>query len=364
MRFGIEYGTHRSFPVSGFAKGMCSECRGLKEEAHPRAVIYGQKGKVERYYWREIFKTICQMAYDWMQREGVSTKNISEFRSMFPQKYKELNKLARKHWQEYHRKTPKYSMKEKTEAEFLSEVKVASREISAKYVQIGKANRRLGRWLDSTGRLCSAEEIAIDHYKSLGYDVKTCERKLITIWIGTFLAQVIQDSNDPLLKHGFRQSTNGWTMTKRNTPLVHIWTPEDFGSQEYYRRRQEAIEDWLGKMKRAGDLCALFEKLLDESTPLRDYLWVNEEASVELGRIGLRLISPEMVTKCIRWTIQDFWARQRGWPDLFAVRNDGYLFVEVKSPLDELSSQQINWFRWATNESHIPCEICRLRKMS
>jgi len=363
-RFGVESGTQRRLPVSGFAKGMCSECRGLKEEAHPRAAIYGLKGKVERYYWREIFKTICQTAHDWMQQQGVQTKNINEFRSKFPQKYKELDKLARRYWQEYHKKRPKYSMKEETEAEFLSKVKVTSREIFAEYVQIGKGDRRLGWWINSAGQLCSAERIVIEYYKSLGYDVRTCERKLITIWVATFLAPVIQDFSDPLLRCGFRGSTRGYTMHNRNTPIICIWKPGDFGSQEYYRRRHKEIEYWLEKMEHTEDLPRLFEKLLDESTLLRDYLWVNEDTHVELGRTGLRVVPPEVILKCIKWAIQDFWNRQSGWPDLFVFRNAEYLFVEVKSPLDELSSEQMNWFRWATEESHIPSEICRLKKSS
>ena len=49
-----EYGTRKQFRVTGFAPKMCAECREEIEMPHPRAAIYGQKGKVERYYWREI----------------------------------------------------------------------------------------------------------------------------------------------------------------------------------------------------------------------------------------------------------------------------------------------------------------------
>jgi hypothetical protein len=174
---------------------------------------------------------------------------------------------------------------------------------------------------------------------------------------------LIQDPNDPLLKYGYRHSTKGLMMNNRNTPIIQVRTPEDFGSRQYYKRRHRPIEDLLRKMGCTGNPPVLFEKLLDESTPLRDYLWVNEDAYVELGRTGLRVVPPEMVWDCIKWTIQDFWVRQSGWPDLFAFRNTEYLFVEVKSPLDELSGEQMNWFRWATEESHIPCEICRLKKV-
>jgi hypothetical protein len=55
VNFAQEYGTRQQFRVTGFAAHMCAECRGETEMPHPRAAIYGQKGKVERYYWREIY---------------------------------------------------------------------------------------------------------------------------------------------------------------------------------------------------------------------------------------------------------------------------------------------------------------------
>jgi hypothetical protein len=108
----------------------------------------------------------------------------------------------------------------------------------------------------------------------------------------------------------------------------------------------------------------LFEKSLDSSTPLRDYLWVNDNEAVELGRIALKTMPKLLVLKCIDWAIRDFWHRQSGWTDLFIFKSDEFKFVEVKSPKDELSLEQMNWFKWAIEEAAIPCEILRLTKSS
>ena len=106
---GTEYGTHIAYPVTGFVGGICSECRGEIEEAHPKAAIYGLKGKVERYYWREIFKTYCNYILEWMMQNKVALADMIEFERRFPGKAKEFRKAAKKHWQDVHKTSPKYN---------------------------------------------------------------------------------------------------------------------------------------------------------------------------------------------------------------------------------------------------------------
>ncbi len=361
VRFATGYGTHKKYPVKGFARSICAECRGEKEEAHPRAAIYGQKGKIERYYWREIFKTYCGYVLDWLQQNSEQVKDILEFQAKFPKEAKELEKKAKKHWQSINKQSPKYNLKERTKAEFLSRVRVPLTKIEAKYRQIEKKGQKIGKWLNQSGELVSVEEIATEWYRSRDYTVLVCERKLISVLVATFLAHPIQDSGDPRVRPTFRSSTKGWTSQNRNTPLISILLPEDFGSAEHYKRREVAIQARIEQMKAINNLHALFDELLDDSESLRDYLWVNDEKAVELAQIALDVIPKEMIIAGIAWAIQDFWHRQPGWPDLFAYKKDNvFIFIEVKSPHDELSQEQMNWFQWAVEEARIPCEICRI----
>ena len=57
ISFGRELESQQRVPVDGFAPRICAECRGETEELHPVAEIWGRKGKVERFYWREIRRT-------------------------------------------------------------------------------------------------------------------------------------------------------------------------------------------------------------------------------------------------------------------------------------------------------------------
>jgi hypothetical protein len=363
VHFATEYGTRAEYSVTGFAPNICAECRGEKEEAHPLAAIYGRKGKIERYYWREIYKTYCGYVLDWLSQNSEQVKDIFEFQARFPDKTQEFERKAKEYWQSAHKKNPKYNLKERTEAEFLSRVKVPVTKIEAEYRQIGKDGQQIGKWVNQAGELVSVEQIAKERYASNGYQVVACERTLISVWVATFLAHTIQDSSDLQVRPTFRHSTGGWTSQNRNTRLAVINLPTDFGSSEYYKRRKTALDTSIQQLKVANSLLSLFNELMDESESLRGYLWVNDDKAIEVAQFALNVLPKELVVACIEWAVQDFWHRQPGWPDLFVYRSSDFVFVEVKSPYDELSQEQMNWFEWAIEEAHIPCEICRVQRL-
>jgi hypothetical protein len=362
VREGTEYGTQIRYPVVGFQEGICAACRGEIEEAHPMAAIYGLKGKVERYYWREIFKTYCSYVLEWMAQNDVSIKDIIEFERRFAAEAKELKKAAKKHWQNVHKTSPKYSTRETSQAAFFCEVPVSTTEVEASYIKIDKNEQKIGKWVNACGEICSVEQIALEHYRAQGYEGRFCERKLISALVGTLLAPVIQDKEDPRLQVALRNSTKGWRSDNRSTPMIAFKIPEDFGSAEYWVRRQDAFEHYIESLGDRRYILDLYEALLDTSIGLRDYLWVNDDKAVALGRLALRVMPSDTLKQVLRWTIAHFWERYSGWPDLFVFRLGEFKFVEVKSPLDELSADQMNWFRWAVQESRIPCEILRVKK--
>jgi len=360
VKFGSHYGTSIRFPVSGFASKMCKECRGEKEKAHPRAAIYGQKGKVERFYWREIYKTYLESVRSFLKEQKIVVKNIIEFERKFPQKAKTLKKESKKHWQGLHKKSPKYCLKELTEAAFLSKVEVPQKHVDFKYAQIQKGNHKIGKWVNQKGKLVSPEDIAIEWYETQGFSARKCERRLISVLVAIFCSSVIQDKKDPQTRLSMRSSTKDWSPQNRDSPLIQFLLPEDFGSKKYFERRAKKFNELFQKL-RNSDMRRLYEEILAPSELLRDYLWVNNNEAEELGRIALKVMPQELVLKCINWGIHNFWDRQPGWPDLFILKNSHFKFVEVKTPKDKLSLDQMQWFAWAIKEN-VPCEILRINK--
>ena len=357
-----EYGTRRRFPVSGFAPRMCAECRGEVEEPHPRAAIWGQKGKIERFYWREIFKTECELTLVWLREHGESVQDIIEFQSRFPKVFKEIQRDAKRHWQVLHRENPKYDLTERTEADFFSNIHVPTTEVEVPYVQVEKGDQNIGKWISPSGQQVGAEGFAEGWYSAQSFRVLRCERTLISAWVGTFLVDIVQDPSDPRQQECMRHSTRGWRSDRRDTPLISFMLPEDFGSAAYFERRRDAFEALIARMRGTPNLVDLFDQLVKPSELLRDYLWVNEDEAIETAREALLVLPTEIIVGSLLWAIQDFWERQSGWPDLFVYRGAEHRFVEVKSQHDRLSQEQMNWFEWAISEAHIPCEILRIKR--
>lgn len=285
-----------------------------------------------------------------------------DFRGRFPDLHDRFYREARATWIRLHRASPKYSMQEETNAAFLADVPVSVEVLLAEYRQVERGSQQVGKWLDRDGTMVSAESLAAGHYQRLGYQVLRFERQPITTLVASFFALTIQNPADPLANLCMRHSTVGWTPSTPNTPLIHFWLPEDFGTPQYHRRCCQQLERDLSLVETVPDVVALFDQLVSESTLLRDYLWVNSASAVEAARKVLSILPREVLVESLRWVIEDFWSRQPGWPDLLVHSGDDYRFIEVKSPHDELSEPQMNWFRWAVSESGIPCGILRVKK--
>jgi len=362
-RAGQEYGTDRRYSVAGFAKDVCRACRGELEPAAPRAAIYNQKGKVQRYYWREITKTYYESVLAWSRERGVTIENIMSLEAEHPTETKRLRKAARKHWQQRHRQDPKYDTSERTPAQFLDVVSVPEVEVEADYVKEKRGDALVGKWKISLSETGGAEDIAAGYYESAGYEVFRCERKLISTLVAVLCWPVIQDPDDPRAQEVMRGSTVGWREGAQ-TPLIHFLLPEDFGSASFYERRRSEFDAHFASLEEAADLEQVFEGMLEGAETLRDYLWVAEDDAEELARAALSTIPKDVILRMIRWTVADFWHRQPGWPDLLLLKAPEYRFSEVKSPNDKLSLEQMQWFEWALvdAEEPVPCEVCRIVK--
>jgi len=349
---------HR-LPVDGYAEGICHFCRSEPMEPAPRAPIFGRRGKVERYYWREIKRSYYEAVVRWLRQNGEIGLTLTKFEKGHPIEAKQLRRAALQQWQKAHAKTPLYDMREENQQDFLVRVPVPIEEL------IGESKQRdrrdgssLGRWVAEDGRLLSAERYAAEHYKRIGWKPYRCERRLISTLCAVLLNQVIQDPSDPKARLVRRRSTKGWTKSTPNTPIVEFLLPEDFGTREHFRRREDEYRAAFAEILSASNLEVLFDASVGPSPGIRDYLNVHE-AEVETARVALSVLPRPLLLRALEWTLHDFWHRFQGWPDLFLVQEDRFRFSEVKTPKDRLSLAQMRWFEWALSEG-IPASICKL----
>lgn len=360
MPYGHEFGTGKRIPVTGIGR-VCTDCIGGAELSHPRAEGHGHGGKVDRFYWREIFKTYCEFVL-LHYRGQFPFDDILSFENAEPHLAHVLKQQSRRVWQGTHKREPKYNTKERTQAELLANVSVPLKEVWGEYRQIERGGQLLGRWVAPSGELVSAERLAQDWFQAQGAIVLACERRLISVWIATFLGNSIQDAGDPLSRVAMRHSTLGWSMRNRETPLIKFRMSSDFGSEHYYKRRAGVLNKCIDELRGAANIVALYDKLLPGTELIRDYLWVADNSAVELGRWALRVMPQRTVADAISWAIQHFWDRQPGWPDFLVVDDKGFKFSEVKSPLDRLSQAQMKWFQWAVTNA-VPCEMLRIKRI-
>lgn len=337
LKFGTEYGTGKRFPVIGSTSKMCQTCKGEKEEPHP--MVYGSK--LERYYWREIFKTYLSLVAHWLDSNNLTVTNILAFESQYAKQSDLLKKEAKTYWQDRHNQSPKYTFAvEPTEADFLSEVKVPERNLTGRITSVKKGKKNAKAWINSLGKECSVEDIASEWFSSNGFIVKKCELRLVSVLVATFCFPVIigqERSIGSLLTRGF-------------------------GSEQFFASHKQEFEKNRHYLEKAENLAAIYNNILPESHGLRLYLGVEDAESVELGLLAIKAMPRSMLLDCVQFGFESFWARRAGWPDLFAARlaSNEFLFAEVKGSTDKLSLQQMDWFKWAIQKAKLPCEIVRV----
>src|SRR5262249_44831342 len=119
LREGTELETQRRVPVTlGFLPAVCNSCRGVAEEAHPKAPSYGRTSKVVRYYWREIWFETTRRLADWYERQGHADPSAVHGAPRDIHKAIEREVIAE--MKKLHERSPKYRYKEEPQSEVLS----------------------------------------------------------------------------------------------------------------------------------------------------------------------------------------------------------------------------------------------------
>ena len=264
---------------------------------------------------------------------------------------------SREYWKKQHKINPLYEYNELSQDEFLKKVDVSIRKIEAKH----KIKDDKGYWEGKNGELLTPEGIAKEYYESLGFEVYYCERKIISTLVGAFLWTPINDPEDDRLEF-FGIGSRGKYSKNKNSEILWMMLPRDFGSYEFFLRKKENFLEWIELIK-SNPLIGQYDYFLECSKNLREYLWVYNTESENITRKFLEVVPDNITIKLILWGIEHFWDRQTGWPDLFLVKEKEFLFVEVKTPHDKLSPDQMNWFEWVISNKIFNCEICKIKKI-
>jgi hypothetical protein len=357
IREGTEYGTQIRIPVTlGFQKRICNTCRGLPEEAHPKAEIYRRSSKIKRYYWREIFFETTLRFADWADENGYSDLYIA--RNENPETYERIEKEIVNAIKELHRLSPKYIYKEESPSEVLAKNDVTIIDIDATYIKT--TDRKSAILLHD--KVVTSEEFGAHHYVQKGYKVMETESIPFHVLFGVFMWILIQDPEDPkvrIVSFGDRSAAEGG----RRSEQLYVHLPGDFGTPGYAKRRKAAISRHFLKIpNERKELIWLFDYWLEPSERLRQYLWAHRQQDIEKAREIINILPPDVIRRILEYLIEDYWKKYTGWPDLLVYRDSEFFFVEVKSSGDSLREDQKSWIYGNTAELHLPFYLLKIHK--
>lgn len=352
LTFGIELETQQRVPVTlRFQKDICNTCRGLPEEAHPKAA-FGLTSKIRRYYWREILFETTERFGDWQETPEGQRAIPEEARA----KRKLIEKEVTKEIEKLHEQSPKYTYQDKSHSDIIGEYHVEVVELAG----IHSPKPKGGVGVFDGNDLYSPEEFVAQYFQKSGYNTLFTESIPFHALFGIFMWILIQDPKDPDLQmRGFGDRVA--FDEGREGGIIWTLLPPDFGTSGYAERRQHAIDKHLdGLPKNKDDLLSTFDYWIEPSSQLRQYLWAHRPRDIDRARQITSILPAEMILRILRYLVGNYWRRYCGWPDLLLYKEGEFLFIEVKSSNDKLSEDQKNWIRGNYEELHLPFRLAKI----
>jgi hypothetical protein len=347
--------TKERVPVTlGFEPLVCNSCRGVPEEACPKAPMHGSTSKITRYYWREIQISTIHRFVDWTEQQGIPGGILTI--ATHQDEYKKCRRQAIAEAKELHKRNPKYTYNDQSQSEVIEEFQVQELKFSAEHIH-NKGERLLLRRGEQQLR---PEEFVAQEFREQGYQVLFTESCPFHVLFGTLMWLLIQDPEDPKNKMvGFGDRF----AHEQNQPCKNILTlkPDDFGSPGYAERRKDAIQRHLSSLPRDREgLLWSFDYWTEPSANLRQYLWAHRTEDVEKAKAIISILPPNDLIRILEYLVGDYWGRYCGWPDLLAYTDMEFCFIEVKSSKDKLSEDQKNWIHGNAQFLKFPFKIAKI----
>ncbi len=177
----------------------------------------------------------------------------------------------------------------------------------------------------SSGHKYKVEMGALEHLEQEGWNGMFSENLLWNSLFGLLFWEEIFDDQQDAFHHPFQYS------------------PSDWRSEDFYLKRKDALEEKLALVEQkeafTNHLEAVFESKYGTSNPL--IYWYDELLEQLLTFSGF--LTSEQLKRILTEMARNPKSNTKGFPDLFVWKTDDYRFIEIKSPNDKLSAQQLYW---------------------
>lgn len=135
--------------------------------------------------------------------------------------------------------------------------------------------------------------------------------------------------------------------------------PSDLYLPGFLETRQDRMTERMKKLSVPEKLLRHIEEVYEEKWGLGNPLVGWHENTLPLVRAACQNISPACLEVILMEMARNLKENSRGFPDLFSWTGQGYTFIEVKSPNDSLSAQQLFWLQFF-EKCGVPAKVLRV----
>ncbi len=168
----------------------------------------------------------------------------------------------------------------------------------------------------------------INYYQERGMKAEFTENHLWRSLFGLLFWDIIFDTDSLAIHHPLQRS------------------PSDLFKPTFFEKRKEKMEERLKMLEDEDATVIYMNRIFFEKFGLTNPLVEWYGGLFPLILTLLERLSPEQITLITLEMAKNLRQNLRGFPDLFIWGDAEYSFIEVKSPTDSLSNQQLFWLRF------------------
>jgi hypothetical protein len=168
----------------------------------------------------------------------------------------------------------------------------------------------------------------IDYYQNRNMKAEFTENHLWRSLFGLLFWDIIFDTDSLAIHHPLQRS------------------PSDLFKPTFFEKRKEKMEERLKMLEDEDATIVYMNRIFFEKFGLTNPLVEWYGGLFPLILTVLEKLSPEQITLITLEMAKNLRQNLRGFPDLFMWADGEYSFIEVKSPTDSLSNQQLFWLRF------------------
>jgi len=172
------------------------------------------------------------------------------------------------------------------------------------------------------------EEGVLEYYVKKKYSGIHSENSIWRTMFGIVLWDLLYDTTEKAIHNPFQK------------------LPSDIYKPDFYEKRKDKIETCFEMLDDPKNFEQHFIKIFEQKRGIHNRLVAWDLNIMEAVQELYKKLKSEQIKAVLRKMAENIKTNATGFPDLFIWKTRAYWFVEVKSPTDSLSEQQLFWLEF------------------